>query len=54
MIEATKHEAIQELIVYHKHGFISFLALLYGVREILYSRVIVIKLLGGLDYAIIS
>ena len=54
MVEATKHEAIQELIVYHKHGFISFLTLLYGVREILGYRVIEIKLLGGLDYAIIS
>ena len=54
MIEATKHEAIQELIVYHKHGFISFLTLLYGVRQILNCEFIDIKLLGGLDYAIIS
>lgn len=54
MIEAIKHEKIQELIIYHKHGFISFLTLLYGVREILGYKVIEIKLLGGLDYAIIS
>ena len=54
MVEATKHEAIQELIVYHRHGFISFLTLLYGVRQILNFRVIDIKLLGGIDYAIIS
>ena len=54
MIEATKHEQIQELIIYHKHGFISFLTLLYGVREILGYKVIEIKLLGGVDYAIIS
>ena len=54
MIEATKHEQIQELVVYHRHGFISFLTLLYGVRQILNYRVIDIKLLGGLNYAIIS
>ena len=54
MVEPLKHEQIQELIIYHRHGFISFLTLLYGVREILNSRVIEIKLLGGLDYAIIS
>ena len=54
MIEATKHEQIQELVVYHKHGLISFLTLLHGVRQILNSKVIEIKLLGGLDYAIIG
>ena len=54
MVEATKHEQIQELVVYHKHGFISFLTLLYGVRQILNFRVIDVKLLGGIDYAIIS
>ena len=35
MVEATKHEQIQELIIYHRHGFISFLTLLHGVRRIL-------------------
>lgn len=54
MPTGNDHEAIQELIVYHKHGFISYLTLLYGVRKILKYRVIDIKLLGGLDYAIIS
>ena len=54
MVELIQHEKIQELIVYHKHGFISFLTLLYGVRQILNSKFIDIKLLGGLDYAIIS
>ena len=54
MVEPLKHEKIQELVVYHRHGFISFLTLLYGVREILGYKVIEIKLLGGIDYAIIS
>ena len=54
MPTSNEHEAIQELIVYHRHGFISYITLLYGVREVLNYRVIDIKLLGGLDYAIIS
>ena len=54
MHTGNEHEAIQELIVYHRHGFISYITLLYGVRQILNSKVIDIKLLGGLDYAIIS
>ena len=54
MVESIQHEKIQELVIYHKHGFISFLTLLYGVRQILNSKVIDIKLLGGIDYAIIS
>ena len=54
MLEPLQHEQIQELVVYHRHGFISFLTLLYGVRQILGYKVIEIKLLGGIDYAIIS
>ena len=54
MVELIQHEKIQELVVYHRHGLISFLTLLHGVRQILNSKVIDIKLLGGIDYAIIS
>ena len=33
MLTGNEHEAIQELIVYHRHGFISYLTLLYRVRK---------------------
>ena len=54
MPTGNEHEAIQELIVYHRHGFISYFTLLHEVRKVLSYRIIDIKLLGGLDYAIIS